>query len=273
MPGKPYKLDHQGVPRLDKVEIDDRDRRQQEVKQFATAIYDLNELWERLVTDRDAFNHELTQFPHHGFRRTSLIQGSDEMKPGKTTKRKIIDDKDEGTKIDVSVLGSTMDKSEEARARRAERSKESRRWHSFLKMAPYFDVLGTSALFKPDIGYALSILGAYGNGMKHPDPEVRKSSIEILDVIAQGTLIKLNADLEQTGFNDHSPLKQKYAKDAKSVIDAIFRLLYSPHFGIRDSNEEVQSLAISLDSDLIDASLFIKGIIKADEIAPRKIIY
>lgn len=279
LPGRDYMLDRSGVPKINKLNIDDRNTRQREVQKFAEEVYGLNELWEGLITNRPAFSQELIRFPYHGYRRKSIISDSPDKKNQLANASKIVEAidgtkvKDESAKLDLStVLGSTMDNSEKAIARRLEHSRESRKRHAYLRIEPYFNMFGTFGLFMPDIGYALSILGAFGIGMKHQDPKVRKSSIEILNAIAQGTVVKLHADLEQTGTNNDSALKQAYAEDAKSVLNGILKLLYCQWFGIHDDDEEVKSLAVKLETDLIDANLFISKLIKPRAIDPCKVL-
>ena len=273
LPGYHYKLDPEGIPKIDRLNIGNRDKRQSEVREFAAGIYGLNGLWERLITDRPTFHHELTQFPHPGYRRKSLISEVNNQ-PAKAPKIiEVNSGEDESTKTDIGTLGSTMDTSAEARTRRLEHSIESKKWHAYLRMEPYFNIFGTFGLFMPDIGYALSILGAFGVGMKHLDPKVRKSSIEILNAITQGTIVKLHIDLEQTDTNNENTLKQAYIQDARSVLNGILNLLHCEGFGTHDNNEEVQSLATNLESNLIDANVFILRLTKSHVIDPAKVMH
>lgn len=273
IPGQPYKLDRHGIPTLDRVQIDNKFDRQTDVISFAYAIYDLNEPWKRLITDRAALNYEILQLPHASSNRsTNILDQVGNEVPKLTKPQSNTEPEKEEEKVDLSTLGVSMDKSPEAQAKRAERMARSREWHIYLRIEPYLNTFGTYGLFMPDIGYALSILGSSDNGIQHPRQDVREASIMILSAIANATALKLKTDLDVLGGSDAPTIKSTYAKEALGVMNTILALLYMKSYGVNDRDNKVNRIARELEETVINLSIGIKGLIVPDEGTTKHLI-
>lgn len=156
-------------------------------------------------------------------------------------------------------LGTNINNSEEARARRDQKMREQRRIRENAKIKEHLPEIAFGQILEnADIGYLLLILTSNDIGLIHSDDSVRVGATNLITAIVKVILSKFDGEISSDQVivgEKYEDTKIKTIEEAIALLQCVSKAITIDHYGVNDRNPVVSRKAKELDDFVIDTGV------------------